>query len=70
MEISPNGKYLVAYSEKNQTFFGWSVKDISVDNKYDTYEKREPEKERIFHMCVSDEKILAYINNNEYEISK
>jgi|SRR6266498_61804 len=75
MEISPNGKYLVAYSEKNQTFFGWCVedqkdKDISVDDKYDTYDKHEPEKDRIFHMYVSDEKILAYINNNEYEISK
>src|SRR6266498_3594843 len=73
IKMSPNGEYLVAYSEKSKKFFGWSVGDIkegkviSIDV---TYEIPESEKVRIFHMCVSDEKILAYINKNESTIGK
>jgi|SRR6266498_634634 len=74
MEISPNGKYLVTYSEKDKTIVGWDVesRDIIEDEKCNqcNHELNYPVNgEKIFQMCVSNEKILAYINN-KYEISK
>jgi len=66
MEISPNGKYLVTYSEKDETIVGWNVEGI--ENKEVKVPKGNQERKRIFHMSVSDEKKLAYINRR-HEIS-
>ena len=71
MEVSPNGEYLVSYSEKDKTIVGWNVAHI--ENKDENHERCKPnnivKEERIFHMSVSNEKILAYINR-KHEFSK
>ncbi|CAG8466075.1 467_t:CDS:10 [Funneliformis caledonium] len=77
MEISPNGKYLVTYSEVDKTIVVWNVEnikdiiegeDLKGKHLINYYKHELVETSRsIFHICVSDEKILAYINNN-YEI--
>ena len=77
MEISPNGKYLVTYSESNRTIVGWNVEYDMKEKGDDTKKVKEDkvikgckhmpnntfEVSSIFHMCVSDQNILAYINN-------
>ncbi len=107
MEISPNGKYLVTYSEEDNTIVGWNVEDIKkgegvikdVDRKEDEvigikefkdikeskHKRAEFIKEckhetnntikinsrrKIYHMCVSDKKILAYIHDNDNRINR
>jgi len=61
IEISPNGKYLVTYSEQDRTIVGWDIEYIKKGKKV------IKEFADISHVCVSDEKILAYIYN--YDIS-
>ncbi len=76
MEFSPNGKYLVTYSEEEKTIVGWNVEFIEEGDepvKHDNLVKVESVgKNGILHLCVSDEKILAYIYkiSDEYKISK
>jgi len=72
LEISMNGKYLVTYSEEDKTIVGWNVEKVK-EGKDEPVESREkcnyePDSivklfSSIFHMSVSDKKILAYINN-------
>ncbi|CAI2177911.1 2752_t:CDS:2 [Funneliformis geosporum] len=72
IEISPNAKYIVTYSEEDKTIVGWNVKDdkcklipdftinsdkIFRNNKTD--EVVANDEKTIFHMCVSDEKMLV-----------
>ncbi len=63
IEISPNGKYLVTYSEKDKTIVGWNVKNIE---QVHTIKVDIGDKEKIFHICISDKEELAYINNYYY----
>ena len=58
IEISPNGKYLVTYSEENKTIIGQNLNNLEQNKTVNVNSKR-----RVLHMCISDEKILAYINN-------
>jgi len=63
MEISPNGEYLVTYSEKDKTIVGWHVKNTAKGKKCEQ-DKHVKVEDKISHMCVSnksDETILAYI---------
>ncbi|CAG8567938.1 8311_t:CDS:2 [Funneliformis mosseae] len=76
MEISPNAKYIITYSEKDKTIVGWNVDDEEGQLKPDctiksdkifrfnkTEEIDEEDEKKIFHMCVSDEKklVLSYV---------
>ncbi|CAI2190288.1 18119_t:CDS:2, partial [Funneliformis geosporum] len=61
MKISPNGNYIVTYSKDDKTIVGWNVEDKNI------IDGEHIEVNHVFHMCVSDERILAYINN-KYEI--
>ena len=61
MEISPNAKYIVSYSEEDNTIVGWNVEDIE-EGRFepdDTTVKPYNTKKRVYHMCVSDEKKLV-----------
>jgi len=84
IEISPNGKYLVTYSEDDETIVGWNVeydkiikeKDNSMEEKDDDPKEIKDIKQDntcevypILNMCVSDQNILAYIDM-DYEMSK
>jgi len=62
MEISPNGTYLVTYHDESKTIVGWNVGDDNTkqDNVVEVDCKRI-----IYHMCVSNEKILAYIDDHD-----
>src|ERR1043165_6289427 len=76
MKISPDGKYLITYENKTITGWNvdWNVDDIectqdnnikadrNVDNIKCTQDNNvEVDRKRIiYHMCVSNEKILAY----------
>ena len=67
MKISPNGKYLVTYSEEDETIVGWNVtrqvenKDEPIIEKNNTVRV----KKEIRDMCVSNGNILAYSYNNQ-----
>ncbi|CAG8489395.1 9672_t:CDS:10 [Funneliformis caledonium] len=76
MEISPNAKYIITYSEKDKTIVGWNVDDEEGQLRPDctiksdkifrfnkTEEIDEEDEKKIFHMCVSDEKklVLSYV---------
>ncbi|CAG8483535.1 3153_t:CDS:2 [Funneliformis caledonium] len=60
MKISPNGNYLISYSKKDETIVGWNVEDKNIVDGEDIKEDHFITGcEKVFHMCVSDEKILA-----------
>ncbi|CAG8566027.1 13981_t:CDS:2 [Funneliformis caledonium] len=76
IEISPNAKCIVTYSEEDKTIVGWNVEDEEDKLKPDctinsdkifrvkkTEEFDEEDKKKIFHMCVSDKKklVLSYV---------
>src|SRR3954447_18076643 len=73
IEVSPNGKYLVTYSEEDNSIVGWNIEDVNEGQlKPDAEERFEPDKIvtiktvrvdelRINHICVSDDSKLAYI---------
>ncbi|PKC55015.1 hypothetical protein RhiirA1_476313, partial [Rhizophagus irregularis] len=51
IEISPNEKYLITYSEEDHSIVGWNVEDIDkIQLKFD----------QTGSLCVSDDKKLAY----------
>ncbi|CAB4488863.1 unnamed protein product [Rhizophagus irregularis] len=62
IEISPGGRYLVTYSQEDHSVVGWNIEDVdegqlkSNDSVKINYE--------INQICVSDDKKLAYINND------
>jgi len=65
MEILPKGKYLVTYSKENKTIIGLNI--VKGKLQPDSPIKAEVgDNEKISHMCVSDQKELAYINNYHY----
>ncbi|GBC27656.2 hypothetical protein GLOIN_2v1874143 [Rhizophagus irregularis DAOM 181602=DAOM 197198] len=66
MEISPNGKYLVTYSEENHLIVGWNVEDIDEgplkpDIAMTVDEATKEPEVTVKQICVSDDKKLAYI---------
>src|SRR5581483_7715710 len=73
IEISPSGTYLVTYSEIDSSIIGWNVHNENYDEKSDKDEGRlEMDKVKPFeldknvkinHLCVSDNKEIAYIVN-------
>ncbi len=65
MEISPNAKYLVTFSKEDQTIVGWNVENIK-EGKLKLDRTIETEVGDISHICVSDEKKLAFINSYYY----
>ncbi|PKY39136.1 hypothetical protein RhiirA4_452289 [Rhizophagus irregularis] len=65
IEVSPNEKYLVTYSEEDHSIVGWNIesKDKSQLELDKTFKLSDM---ILFQMCVSDNKKLAYINENKY----
>jgi len=78
IEISPNAKYIVTYSEENETIVGWNVENIQGRLELDDTVKPYPTEVEIVHVCVSDEKklvlsmveygteIYSFLNIHEY----
>ncbi|RGB32851.1 hypothetical protein C1646_743692 [Rhizophagus diaphanus] len=73
IEISPNGKYLVTYSEEDHSIVGWNIEDVDegqlkLDHTVEPVKLRKREIEVDLHkMCVSDDKKLACITFITYE---
>ncbi|PKY29472.1 hypothetical protein RhiirB3_391843 [Rhizophagus irregularis] len=73
IEISPNGKYLVTYSEEDHSIIGWNIEDVDegqlkLDHTVEPVKLRKKEIEADLHkMCVSDDKKLACITFITYE---
>ncbi|PKK68605.1 hypothetical protein RhiirC2_867185 [Rhizophagus irregularis] len=67
IETSPNENYLITYSEEDRSFVGWNVEDIDkVQLKFDkTVKIDEDNKYEIRSLCVSDDKKLCSIYDNE-----
>ena len=66
IEMSPNGKYIVTYSEIDDTVVGWNVDNeegslepIKADENDSHIIHIEHKESKIVQMCVSDKKILA-----------
>jgi hypothetical protein len=60
IEVSPNEKYFVTYSEEDHSIIGWNVDDVDEGRlKSDCYIGIS--KENIQQIYVSDDKKLAYI---------
>jgi len=73
LEISPNGKYVVTYSENDKTIIVWNVKDDEGRLKPDhTVVINHKISQEISQVCVSDEKKIVYITKqaNNYKYSK
>ena len=66
MEVSPNGSYLVAYSKQSNTIVGWNIDDIKEDEEGSELDGDiiEIELRDKTHFCVSDDKKLAYIDDD------
>ncbi|RGB39396.1 hypothetical protein C1646_754547 [Rhizophagus diaphanus] len=65
LEISPKEKYLITYSNENRSIVGWNVEDMDkVQLEFDQF-INEDSKYGINSLCVSDDKKLAYIDNNK-----
>jgi hypothetical protein len=78
IEISPNGKYLVTYSEEDRSIVGWNIEDVDegqlkLDHTVEPVKLRDMTKTKreievdLHKMCVSDDKKLAYITFITYE---
>ncbi|GBC30372.2 hypothetical protein GLOIN_2v1794049 [Rhizophagus irregularis DAOM 181602=DAOM 197198] len=65
IEVSPNEKYLVTYSKDDHSIVGWNIesKDKSQLKLDKTFKLSDM---ILLQMCVSDNKKLAYINENKY----
>src|ERR1043165_2928018 len=82
LEISPNGKYLVTYSEDNHSIVGWNVEDINEGTTNGTEDEGQLKPEitikindkykRLNQLCVSDDKKLVciYIHHDVNCLSK
>ena|ERR1043166_647286 len=70
VEVSPNGKYLVTYSEKDHSIVGWNINDIDEGRLRPDSTVKSGNK-RVNQICVSDDRKLAYIYKlNEVNDSK
>jgi WD40 repeat protein len=75
IEVSPNEKYLITYSQEDNSIAGWNIGDNDegplklVHNvKLSDINKKIAVLDKI---CISDEKKLAYIDiNSDNDISK
>jgi hypothetical protein len=67
IEISPSGKYLVTYSQEDHSVVGWNADVEEGQLKPNDNVKIDYE---IIQICVSDDKKLAYINNDRTCLSK
>ncbi|PKC56564.1 hypothetical protein RhiirA1_473822 [Rhizophagus irregularis] len=67
IEISPNDKYLITYSEKDLSIVGWNVEDMDkFQLKFDQTVKIIENIDYITGLCVSDDKKVAYACHREY----
>jgi WD40 repeat protein len=68
IEISPNEKYLITYSQEDNSIAGWNVKSsLSLDNILelsDSNDESESNK-HLYQISVSDDKEVAFINENK-----
>src|ERR1043166_3485563 len=77
LEVSPNGKYLVTYSESDRSIVGWDVKDIDKEpngTEVLDMERLKPitvltveikSKYKLNQICVSDDRDLVCIYSYE-----
>ncbi|PKK57584.1 hypothetical protein RhiirC2_858163 [Rhizophagus irregularis] len=67
IEISPNEKYLITYSEEDLSIVGWNVEDMDkFQLKFDQTVKINENIDYITGLCVSDDKKVAYACHREY----
>src|SRR5436305_723253 len=65
VNISPNDKYLVTYSNKDQSIVGWNVEDADEGRlEPDVAVTTSDSSKYVTHICVSDDKKLVYIYND------
>jgi WD40 repeat protein len=82
IEVSPNEKYLITYSSDDLSIVGWAMTSSTVftpalstslgnigDEGSLKFEFRRSV-DRVDQMCVSDNKELAYIDDNNGYLSK
>lgn len=81
IEISPNEKYLVTYSQEDNSIAGWNVKyslkldnildlsDRNVQIKRDLTNDESESNKNLYQISVSDDKEVAFIND-ENKIGK
>jgi hypothetical protein len=62
-EVSPNGKYVVTYSEEDYSIVWWRINDVEGRLEPDFTVKTG--NKRVTQICISDDRKLAYI----YELS-
>jgi hypothetical protein len=60
-KVSPNGNYVVTYSEKDYSIVGWNVKDIDEGRLEPEITAVKTGNKRVRQICVSDDKKLVYI---------
>uniref|UniRef100_U9T7X8 Uncharacterized protein n=1 Tax=Rhizophagus irregularis (strain DAOM 181602 / DAOM 197198 / MUCL 43194) TaxID=747089 RepID=U9T7X8_RHIID len=71
IEISPNDKYLITYSEKDLSIVGWNVEDMDkFQLKFDQTVKIIENIDYITGLCVSDDKKVAYACHREYRYGR
>ena len=73
IEISPNGKYLVTYSEADHSIVGWDISvtdDTNIRQLEEPYNTVETGNKRVNQICISDDRKLAYIYNDSKFIGK
>ena len=64
IEVSPNEKYLVTYSEEDNSIVGWNVEDVGEGQLKSEFSLKVNESGTIGSICVSDDKKLAYMFYN------
>lgn len=60
IEVSPNEKYFVTYSEEDHSIVGWNIDDINEGQLKSDCHIRIPN-DNIRQIYISDDKKLAYI---------
>jgi WD40 repeat protein len=60
IEVSPNGNYLVTYSEKDHSIIGWNVNEIDEGRLEPDFTVKTSNK-LVSQICVSNDMRLAYI---------
>ncbi|GET00337.1 hypothetical protein GLOIN_2v1839719 [Rhizophagus clarus] len=67
IEVSPNEKYFVTYSEGDHSIIGWNVDDVD-EGQFKSDRRIGISVGDIQQICVSDDKKLAYIKFGHLEI--
>jgi hypothetical protein len=70
IEVSPNEKYLVTYSQEDHSIVGWDITNGQLKPEFHVNSVDVDVNKRNQQICISDDKKLAYIKAGVYKLGE